>query len=157
MEPAPPDQVTYKWRTVEYIFGGNTYTQQNFSHTHYYNNLHYCWYFCDVLLNGTVISSTSNVVEIQGEPSRECGCVSTFILACIICYRLCVPIGSVVRSFNYGEQLQLIVNVSSEHSARYISSLAWYHNNTPIPADSMCNIINNYQRQGTIWCWSLWG
>ena len=68
VEPAPPDNVTYQWRTVEYPYGGRTYTRQNFSRTYYnYDNLHYCWYFCDVLQNGTVIGSASRIVEVQGK------------------------------------------------------------------------------------------
>ena len=53
------------------------------------------------------------------------------------------PTGSVGSSFNCGGQLQLIVNVSSENSARYISSLAWYHNNTCIHPGSKFTITNN--------------
>ena len=67
VEPTPPDNVTYQWRTVDYPYGGSTYTQQNFSRSYYYSNLRYCWYFCDVLLNGTVLGSANRIVEVQGK------------------------------------------------------------------------------------------
>ena len=67
VEPAPPDHVTYQWRSVESIYGGSTSTQQNWPRYYHYDYLHYCWYFCDVLLNDTVLGSANRIVEVQGK------------------------------------------------------------------------------------------
>ena len=50
----------------------------------------------------------------------------------------------VVRSFNYGGRLQLNVNFSSQYYyARYITSLAWYHNGTRIFSGRKFTITDN--------------
>ena len=67
VEPAPPDSVTYQWRTVEYVYGGSSFTQQNFRRTYYTQYLRYCWYFCEVVLNQTLVGSASRLVEVTGE------------------------------------------------------------------------------------------
>ena len=71
VEPAPPDSVTYHWRTVESVYGGSTFTQQNFSRTYNYNDLRYCWYFCEVMLNETLVGSANKLVEVSGENSYK--------------------------------------------------------------------------------------
>ena len=71
LDPIPPDPVTYQWRTVTYYyFGGSTYTQQSFNVTYSANHpylLPYCYYSCEVLMNQTVIGSTSKLIQLQGE------------------------------------------------------------------------------------------
>ena len=66
IEPTPPEPVTYQWRHVDHYVGGST-TRQNFSRTYYEENLRYCYYYCEVLTNGTLISSASRIIELQGE------------------------------------------------------------------------------------------
>ena len=66
VDPTPPEPVTYQWKTVD-VFYGRTYTQQAFNVTYQYY-LPYCYYFCQVLINGTlIIGSASKLVELQGE------------------------------------------------------------------------------------------
>ena len=70
IDPTPPDPVTYQWRTVTHVSGGNTYTQQSFNVTYSANSgyqLPYHHYFCEVLMNQTVIGSTSKLIQLQGE------------------------------------------------------------------------------------------
>ena len=73
IEPAPPEPVTYRWKAVgEYNpldFGTRTSNQQNISATYNYNlgTLHYCWYFCQVFMNQTLIGSSSKLIEVHGK------------------------------------------------------------------------------------------
>ena len=63
------DSVTYKWFSIQ--AGSNwsptTYLIQNISVTFKPTDLHYCSYFCEASLNGTVIGSARKLVEVQGE------------------------------------------------------------------------------------------
>lgn len=52
----------------------------------------------------------------------------------------------VVQSFNYGENLELNVNVSDSYQAQYISSIAWYHNGSEIVSGNKYSIQNNATR-----------
>ena len=69
IDPIPPDPITYRWRAVEY--GGVTGSRlgQNINRT--YNTrwewLPLCYYYCKVLVNGTVMDSASTLVELQGK------------------------------------------------------------------------------------------
>ena len=63
VEPAL-DDVTYQWRAVEYE--SSSFTRQNISRRYYSNSLRYCWYFCYVWQNETLINSSNLMVEIQG-------------------------------------------------------------------------------------------
>ena len=69
VHPTPPGDLTYSWKTVDSIYD-STYTRQHFNRTYseYENNLHFCYYYCEVLANDTiVVGSTSRIVEVQGE------------------------------------------------------------------------------------------
>ena len=66
VEPTPPENVTYLWDTMNPVCG-DTYKSQNFSIYYYYYSLRYCWYFCEVFQNQTLIGSSDKFVEVQGE------------------------------------------------------------------------------------------
>ena len=66
VDPAPTQQLIYKWRTVEHSYGGSTFTQQSFNKTFYRRTFRYCWYFCSVLQNQTVVGSANQLVEVHG-------------------------------------------------------------------------------------------
>ena len=69
IEPTPPEPVTYQWRYVDHVYGGGSTTQQNISSDyHYVISLRYCYYYCEVLMNGTLVSSASRIIELQGKP-----------------------------------------------------------------------------------------
>ena len=51
-----------------------------------------------------------------------------------------------VRSFNCGESLVLNVNISDDYLARYITSIAWYHNGTKIVSGNKYIIENTTLR-----------
>ena len=67
VHPTPPGDLTYQWRTVEYVSGGSIYTKQHFNKTYYERYLHFCYYYCEVFADGTVVGSTSRIVEVLGE------------------------------------------------------------------------------------------
>lgn len=71
IEPMPPGPVTYQWRMVENPYGGSR-TLQNFSRTFYEDDLHYCYYYCEVVLNGTLVGSASRIIEVQGKVIPTC-------------------------------------------------------------------------------------
>lgn len=66
VEPGPPDAITYQWKTVDRLDGQSTYTTQNFSLSYNYNNLRFCWYFCEASANLTKLGYANRVIEIQG-------------------------------------------------------------------------------------------
>ena len=69
IDPMPPDPVTYQWRNMTRLWGGNTYTQ-SFNVTYFSSDPYQfpsCYYSCEVPMNQTVIGSTSRLVQIQGE------------------------------------------------------------------------------------------
>ncbi len=67
VDPAPTQQLIYKWRTVEKINRASTFTQQSFNRTFSKGTLRYCWYFCSVLHNQTILGSANKLVEIHGK------------------------------------------------------------------------------------------
>ena len=67
VEPAQSGPVTYQWRNVDYIYGGSSYSSESFNRAFYRDFLHYCWYFCSVSLNGTVLGSADKLVEVHGK------------------------------------------------------------------------------------------
>ena len=80
IDPIPPDPITYQWRMVEDYYGG-TSSQQNFSRTYsIYSNgyMPQCYYSCEVLVNQTVLGSTSTLVELQGKLDPMYSCVVVF-------------------------------------------------------------------------------
>ena len=66
VHPTPPGNLTYQWRTVEYGYG-STYTQQQIIAYYRRDNLHYCYYYCEVFADGAVVGSASRIVEVLGE------------------------------------------------------------------------------------------
>ena len=67
VEPAQSGPVTYQWRSVDFVNGGRSYSSESFNKTFYIYSLHYCWYFCSVSLNGTVLGSADKLVEVHGK------------------------------------------------------------------------------------------
>ena len=67
VEPAESGPVTYQWKNVYYLYGGTSYSRESFSTTFYEYSLRYCWYFCSVSLNGTVLGSADKLVEVHGK------------------------------------------------------------------------------------------
>ena len=67
VEPAQSGPVTYQWRSVDDVYGGSGYSSESFNRTFYTYFLRYCWYFCSVSLNGTVLGSADKLVEVHGK------------------------------------------------------------------------------------------
>ena len=49
------------------VYGGSGYSSKSFNLTVYTYFLRYCWYFCSVSLNGTVLGSADKLVEVHGK------------------------------------------------------------------------------------------
>ena len=76
VEPAQEHGVTYRWRAVEDLYGFFTNTVESFSQTYHSNyTLHYCWYTCTVMLNGTVLGSADKLVEVLGKLAWQSLCI----------------------------------------------------------------------------------
>ena len=67
VEPAQSGPVTYRWRSVDNVNGDRSYSSESFNRTFYIRDLRYCWYFCSVSLNGTVLGSADKLVEVHGK------------------------------------------------------------------------------------------
>ena len=69
ISPLPPEPVTYSWHAMTNAYGPTTLSGQNT--THYtpsiYRDLHFCWFFCKVFSNETLISVGRRLVEIHGK------------------------------------------------------------------------------------------
>ena len=66
VHPTPPGDLTYQWRGL----CGLTQHLQSFNLTFNESNaiiFHYCYYYCEVSADGTVVGSTSRIVEVLGE------------------------------------------------------------------------------------------
>ena len=69
IEPAPPEPVTYQWRYVEHSNGVQCTPQQIIRTIYRYRySLHHCYYYCEVLMNGSLVGSASRIIEVQGKP-----------------------------------------------------------------------------------------
>lgn len=71
VEPTESGPMTYQWRTVEYAYGGSTYSSESFNRTYDEYHLRYCWYFCTVTLRETILGSANKLVEVHGK-SNNC-------------------------------------------------------------------------------------
>ena len=67
VEPAQSGPVTYQWWSLDNMYGGSSYSSESFNTTFYIHFLCYCWYFCSVSLNGTVLGSADKLVEVHGK------------------------------------------------------------------------------------------
>ena len=70
LDPTPPGNVSYRWRFVDEAgSSGASGLQQNFSRIYsiYGYHPHHCYYFCEVSVNGTPVSSARRIVQVQGE------------------------------------------------------------------------------------------
>ena len=60
VDPTPSGTVSYHWRSVNSLYGtgGGPHSDcQNFIGGFDYDSLHYCYYFCEVSVNGILIGS----------------------------------------------------------------------------------------------------
>ena len=143
VEPEPPEPVTYQWRSVEHIYGGASYSQQSFSRSYSIYTLRYCWYSCEVAMNETKLGFASTMVEIHGELQKSKYSFSACVTLAYTHLGFLYPTGSVMKSFSHGGSLQMNVSISTDYSAQYISSLAWYHNGTRIVTGHRFTITDN--------------
>ena len=67
VEPAQSDSITYQWRTVEHVDGGVGYSSESFYTIFPPHYLRYCWYFCSIIVNGTVLGSAEKLIEVHGK------------------------------------------------------------------------------------------
>ena len=68
VDPVPSEALTYQWRPVDTTYGSSTYSGRSFNKTYYDNTLRFCWYFCSVTHNQTLIGKADKLVEVHGEP-----------------------------------------------------------------------------------------
>ena len=67
VEPTRSTLVTYRWRSVEHLYGQSSYSGDSFNKTFYGYNLRYCWFSCIVTLNQTILGSADKLIEIHGK------------------------------------------------------------------------------------------
>ena len=67
VQPTPPGNLTYQWRMVEFADITFVLARQHFRRMYTNRYLHYCYYYCEVSANGTVVGSTSRIVEALGK------------------------------------------------------------------------------------------
>ena len=68
VDSLPTENLTFQWRSVEYAYGGSSYSGQSFNKTFtYYAILRYVWFFCSVLKNNTQLTSSDRIAEIHGK------------------------------------------------------------------------------------------
>ena len=85
VEPTPPEPVTYQWRYIEEAYSSST-TGQTFNRTYYYSYTnHYCYYFCEVSANQTLIGSAKRIIEVQGNQCYEEVCMISRYEPCRFC------------------------------------------------------------------------
>ena len=67
VEPAQSGPVIYQWKWVDNVNGGSSYSSESLNLTFNTYSLHYCWYFCSLSLNGTVLGSADKLVKVHGK------------------------------------------------------------------------------------------
>ena len=67
VEPALSGAVAYQWKWVDSIDSGTSYFSESFNTTFDFDSLRYCWFFCSVSFNGTVLGSADKLVEVHGK------------------------------------------------------------------------------------------
>ena len=68
VDPIPSEALTYQWRPVDRTYGSSAYSGRSFNKTYDDNALRFCWYFCSVTHNQTLIGKADKLVEVHGEP-----------------------------------------------------------------------------------------
>ena len=63
---APSENLIYQWRAVDRI-DSSTYSGRSFNKTFYDNTLRFCWYFCSVTHNQTLLGKANKLFEVHGE------------------------------------------------------------------------------------------
>ena len=68
VDSLPTENLTFQWRSVEYTYGGSSYSGQSFNKTFTSRfTLRYVWLFCSVLRNTIQLASSDKIVEIHGK------------------------------------------------------------------------------------------
>ena len=68
VDSLPTENLTFQWTSVEYTYGGSSYSGQSFNRTFTVRyTLHYAWFFCSMWRNTTQLASSDKVVEIHGK------------------------------------------------------------------------------------------
>ena len=67
VETAQSTPVTYRWKSVDNVYGGSRYSGDSFNKSFYGNNLRYCWFSCTVTLNQTLLGSADKFIEVHGK------------------------------------------------------------------------------------------
>ena len=71
VETAQSTPLTYQWRSVEHFFGGLKYSGDSFNKSfngyRILGTLRYCWFFCTVTLNQTLLGSADKLIEVHGK------------------------------------------------------------------------------------------
>ena len=62
-----PEVLVYQWRAVDGKYGSSTYSGRSFNKTFYDDTLRFCWYFCSVTHNQTLLGKADKLVEVHGE------------------------------------------------------------------------------------------
>ena len=62
---APSENLIYQWRTVGIY--SSTYSGRSFNKTFNYETLRFCWYFCSVTHNQTLLGKANKLFEVHGE------------------------------------------------------------------------------------------
>ena len=65
MDPAQAHPVTYQWQR----FDGDvlTFSSRSFNRTYQNYFYRYCWYFCTITQNGTLLGSADKFIEVHGK------------------------------------------------------------------------------------------
>ena len=68
VDSLPTENLTFRWRSVEYTSGGSSYSGQSFNKT-FINRftLRYVWFFCSDLRKTTQLASSDKILEIHGK------------------------------------------------------------------------------------------
>ena len=68
VDSLPIENLTFQWRSVEYTSGGSSYFGQSVNKTFpNESTLRYVWFFCSILRNTTLLTSSDKLVEIRGK------------------------------------------------------------------------------------------
>ena len=66
-EPAQSGPITYQWKSVDNVNGGSSYSSE-FQQDYLYGfPALLLFFFCSVILNGTVLGSADKLVEVHGK------------------------------------------------------------------------------------------
>ena len=68
VDSLPIENLTFQWRSVEYAYGGSSYSGQSFNRIFTISRtLRYVWFFCSILRNTTQLASSDKIMEFHGK------------------------------------------------------------------------------------------